>query len=203
MKKIEDISHPDDVVFAWNELATAQAMGKIAIQQNCGEFCPYMEDPERSKVAGKIGYGTCPKGPAGINAYEIGASGMAINAALPLREQKKAFLYLLWTTGPVAQYKAFEAYSGTPVRRSVYDEARKHGWNWTVNDHRVCGEYLKVQERQMLEHSDGWTALKIPTFTKYIEITGGELTKWITGKTATAEECLDNMIRRINKLHGV
>lgn len=203
MKKIEEISHPDDVVFGWNELATAQAMGKIAIQWNCGEFAPYMEDPERSKVAGKIGYGVSPKGPGGINGYEIGCSSMAINGSLPLREQKKAFLYLLWTTGPVAQYKAFEAYSGTPVRRSVYDEARKRGWNWTVNDHRVVGVYLEVQERQMLKYPEGWTSLKIPTYTKYLEIIGSDLTKYITGKTRTAKECVDNMIKRMDKLHKI
>ena len=203
MRKLQDVIHPDSKIWDWGGLGTAHATGKVAMQMNCGEFCPYDEDPKESKVAGKVGYAVVPKGPAGINAYEVGASGLGIPSGLPLKEQKKAWLFVMWATGPVGQWEAFEKFYGTPVRKSAYDEARNRGWLTEDSDFRKA-QHLRVQEIQMKNNLDGFClGPKIPTYSEYLDIVGGELSKWVAGQTKTSKKCLDNMISRLNRLHKV
>jgi len=203
MRRVSEVMHPDGRIWDWGGLGTAHATGKIAIQSNCGEFCPYVEDPKESIIAGKVGYAIQPKGPAGINAYEVGASGLGIPAALPWKEQMKAYLFVLWATGPKGQWEAFTKYYGTPVRRTAYEECRKRGWLEEDSTFRKA-QHIRIQDIQMRDHLDGFgMGPKIPTYTKYIDITGGELSKWIAGETKSAKECLNRMIERMNRLHGV
>lgn len=203
MKKLQDVVHPDSKIWDWGGVGTAQATGKIAMQMNCGEFCPYVEDPSESVIAGKCGYSVVPKGPAGVNAYEVGASGLAIPGALPLKEQKKAWLFIMWATGPRGQWEAFTKYYGTPVRKSAYDEARNRGWLAEDSSFRKA-QHLWIQEIQMRDHLDGFClGPKIPTYSQYLDIAGGELSKWVSGVTPSPKKCLDNMIKRLNRLHKV
>jgi len=203
MKKFASIIHPDSLVWDWAGLGTAQATGKIAMQVNCGEFCPYLEDPNESIVAGKVGYSVDPKGPAGIHGVELGAACLAIPSQLPEREQKKAWLFVLWATGPQGQWEAFTRYYGTPTRVSSYEQARKEGWLEEDSTFRKA-QHLRVQDIQMNKYSDGLNiGPKIPTYTQYLDIVGGELSKLVGGRTKSTKECLDTMISRLNKLHGV
>jgi len=201
-KKLYLEMDPDSVVWAWDETGTAMCTGRIGMMYQCGEYVPMVEDPTKSEVWGKVGYAVCPTGPGGYHAYAVGAAPISINGTIPMREQKKGYLYVLWTTGPVAQHKAFEMFSGTPVRGTVYEYARARGWDYyTEEGHRAVGIYLKVQEKQSTAYEDAWCVTKIPTFTKYLEITGGEVSKCLVGKV-TPKEAMDNMISRLNKLHG-
>ena len=203
MRRLSEVMHPDSRIWDWGGLGTAHATGKIAIQSNCGEFCPYVEDPKESVIAGKVGYAVQPRGPAGIHAYEVGASGLGIPAALPWKEQRKALIFVLWATGPAAQWKAFTEYYGTPVRTTAYEEARKKGWLEEDSTFRKA-QHLRIQDIQMRKHLDGFgMGPKIPTYTKYIDITGGELNKWISGEYKKPEEVLKVMQTRMNRLHGV
>lgn len=203
-KKLYLEMDPDSVVWAWDETGTAMCTERIGMMYQCGEYVPMVEDPAKSEVWGKVGYAVCPPAElGGYHGYAVGAAPICVNGTIPMREQKKGYLYVLWTTGPVAQHKAFEMFSGTPVRGTVYEYARAKGWDYyTEEGHRAVGIYLKVQEKQSTAYEDGWCVTKIPTFTKYLEITGGEISKYLTGKTKTAEEAQDNMIKRLNKLHG-
>ncbi|MCF8035171.1 MAG: substrate-binding domain-containing protein [Desulfarculaceae bacterium] len=202
LKKLLGVMHPDVMTWGWTGLGTAYATGKLAVMRNCGEFCPYIEDPKASVAAGKTGYEVVPKGPSGINAYEIGAAGLSIPKALPLKEQKKAWLFIMWATGPKAQWEAFTKFYGTPVRTSNLEEARAKGWLKPDSKFRKA-QHLMVQETELKDHLPGFnTGPKIPTYSEYLDIVGGELSKWVAGRTPTPKKCLDTMIERVNKLHG-
>ena len=203
MKKLQNVMHPDVMIWEWGGLGTGYATGKVAIQRNCGEFCPFTEDPKVSVAAGKTGYAAVPKGKSGINAYEMGASGLAVPNALPMKEKKKAWLYVMWASSVQAQWEAFVRYYGTPVRKANYDEARKRGWLEENSDFRKA-QHLRVQEYELNNCLDGFSAgPKIPTYSEYLDIVGGELSKWCAGETAKPQACLDKMISRLNRLHGV
>jgi multiple sugar transport system substrate-binding protein len=202
MKKIRtDILHPDAMVWEWGALGTAFATGKIAIMTQCGEFCPYIEDPKQSKAAGKTSYGVVPKGPAGINAYEVGPSSIMIPNALPEREQKKAWLFELWATGPEAQWQAFTTMYGSPVRVSAYEKARKNGWFDEKSTFRSSLE-LPAQENELNNHIDGYAlGPKVPFYNELLDVQGSELSKFVSGQTS-AKDCLKTMAARLNKLAG-
>ena len=120
-----------------------------------------------------------------------------------MKEQKKALLFILWATGPAAQWKAFTEVYGTPVRKSAYDEARAKGWLEENSEFRKA-QHLRIQEIELKDDLNGFgMGPKIPTYMKYIEVTGGELSKWVAGETKDPNVVLKNLIERMNRLHGV
>ncbi|MBI5604547.1 MAG: extracellular solute-binding protein [Deltaproteobacteria bacterium] len=200
MKKLREVMHPDVVIWEWGGLGTAFATGKIAMMRQCGEFVPYIEDPKASVAAGKTGYAVVPKGPSGINAYEMGCASLAIPKALPMKEKKKAWLFILWATGPEAQWTAFEKFYGTPVRKSAYTKARKLGW-LDENPKFKKAQHLRIQEIELTKYIAGFTpGPKIPYYNEYLDVGGTELSKWVTGEYKTAKETLDKYISRVNSL---
>ncbi len=62
-----------------------------------------------------------PRGPAGT-ANHFGGTGIGISGAATEREQKAAWLFLVWATSPEVQLMGMksEAGGGTPTRASVY-----------------------------------------------------------------------------------
>jgi multiple sugar transport system substrate-binding protein len=196
----QDILHPDCNTWDWGGLGTAMAAGNVAIMRQAGEFCPFVEDAEQSNIAGKVGYAVVPYGPAGINSYEIGPSALAIPKALPEREQRKAWLFMLWATGPEAQWEAFTKFYGTPVRKTAFEESRKRGWMDPESDFRKA-QHLLPQEIEVRDHVDGFgIGPKVDFYSEYLDIVGGEVSKFVTGKTPKPKTAMDNIVARVNRI---
>jgi ABC-type glycerol-3-phosphate transport system substrate-binding protein len=120
-----------------------------------------------------------------------------------LKEQKKAWLFVLWATGPEAQWEAFTKFYGTPTRKSLYDKARGEGWLEEDSEFRKA-QHLRPQEIELSNHLDGFDiGPKVPYYSEYLDVAGGELSKFVSGKTATAKQCLDSMKTRLDKIAGV
>ena len=203
LKKLREIMHPDVMTWDWGGLGTAYSTGKLVIQRNCGEFAPFVEDAKTSVAADKTGYAIVPKCPAGINAYEMGPAGLAIPKVLPEKEQRKAWLYILWATSAKAQWNAFEQFYGTPVRTANMDEATKRGWVTPDSTFRKA-QHLWVQMKELTQYLNGWdVGPKIPTYNEYLGAVGPEVSKYVAGVTPKPQQCMDNMIAKVNKLHGV
>ena len=121
-KKLLGVADPASTSWDWSGLADAFAAGEVAMAPNWHEFASTLEDPAKSKIAGKIGYAVLPKGDKrSANIY--GGTGIAINADAPEKEQKAAWLFLLWATAPQTELMVLQSPQGgeTPVRNSVYN----------------------------------------------------------------------------------
>ncbi|MBO8138164.1 MAG: sugar ABC transporter substrate-binding protein [Desulfotomaculum sp.] len=120
--KLLKIAHPGSKSWDWNGLAEAFAAGEIAMAPEWHEFASMFENPEKSKVAGKVAWTTLPKGPAGSSNI-FGGTGIAINANCSEEEKKAAWLFLVWATSPQTQLMVLESPVGgaTPSRTSVYE----------------------------------------------------------------------------------
>jgi multiple sugar transport system substrate-binding protein len=121
-KKLVGIADPASTSWDWSGLAEAFGAGEVAFAPNWHEFASTLENPATSKIAGKIGYSILPKGDTrSANIY--GGTGIAINADAPLKEQKAAWLFLIWATAPQTELMVLQSPVGgeTPVRTSVYN----------------------------------------------------------------------------------
>lgn len=107
--------------FNWNESQSLFAQGRAAMWIDGVGFAPPVEDPQRSRVVGKVGYGIFPAGP---KAHHSGMFGDGIGIASASRKKEAAFLYCLWTTNKEMSNRLLQGGSGVPFRRSsLQDQA--------------------------------------------------------------------------------
>jgi multiple sugar transport system substrate-binding protein len=121
-KKLLDISHPGSVSWDWNATDEAFRTAQIAMCPNWHEFTAVDQDPAESQIVGKVGYAPLPKGPS-RRACMWGGTGVGINGASPIEEQRAAWLFLVWATSPDTMLKGMKSDvgGGTPTRGSLYE----------------------------------------------------------------------------------
>jgi multiple sugar transport system substrate-binding protein len=113
MLELGKISPPGYVNFNADEVGAHLAQGTAAMGINWPAWIPALEDPARSRVAGKMGYSTIPSGErAGASA--IGNWLLAIPRGS--RQPGRAFDFLLWATS--AEQMRLSALRGNPPTRA-------------------------------------------------------------------------------------
>lgn len=104
--------------FSFPEAWTNFQMGKSAMLVEASAAAPGIEDPEKSLVAGKVGYAIFPRGPAGECAF-VGGTGLTIPKT---SEHKEAMWSLIvWLTSKYSSSRYLE-YGGIAGRKSNFEE---------------------------------------------------------------------------------
>jgi|APAra7269097235_1048549.scaffolds.fasta_scaffold05451_2 multiple sugar transport system substrate-binding protein len=106
--------------FNWAECQSAFLQGKIGMWFDGVGFAPPLEDPEKSRVVGKVGYGIMPKGPKAQAAATTG-DGIGVTAAS--KNKEAAYLYCQWATNKLMGARLLQAGAGVPFRNSVLADA--------------------------------------------------------------------------------
>lgn len=110
--------------FNWSECQSAFLQGKIGMWLDGVGFAPPLEDPEKSRVVGKVGYGVMPRGPKARASATFG-DGIAVTAAS--KNKEAAYLYCQWAVSKLMGARLLQAGGGVPFRQSILNdpEARK------------------------------------------------------------------------------
>jgi multiple sugar transport system substrate-binding protein len=111
---------PGQVGFNWNESQTSFMQGRVAMWLDGIGFAPPLEDPTKSRIVGKVGYGVMPAGPKSRHSATFG-DGIGIPAAS--RKKEAAYLYCQWATSKLMQARLLQSGSGSPCRQSAYANA--------------------------------------------------------------------------------
>jgi multiple sugar transport system substrate-binding protein len=80
----------------WYEASGIISQGKAAMYLDANSLWVVVEDPQKSKVQGKIGYALFPKGPKGQPGSTVAVWGLGIPKSS--KNQKAAWLFLQWAT---------------------------------------------------------------------------------------------------------
>jgi multiple sugar transport system substrate-binding protein len=105
--------------FNWNEAQSLFLQGKAAMWIDGSGFAPPLEDPTKSKVVGKVGYGLMPAGPK----LQVSATfGDGIGVSAYSTKKGAAFLYTVWATSKAMQARMLAMGAGAPVRLSAYSD---------------------------------------------------------------------------------
>jgi len=105
--------------FNWNESQSSFLQGKIGMWLDGVGFAPPLEDPTKSRVVGKVGYGVMPKGPVAQASCTFG-DGIGIAAASQNKEA--AWLFCQWAVSGPVQADLLQTGSGVPFRNSVLND---------------------------------------------------------------------------------
>ncbi|WP_061933228.1 ABC transporter substrate-binding protein [Aureimonas sp. AU22] len=106
--------------FNWAECQSAFLQGKVGMWFDGVGFAAPLENPELSRVVGKVGYGVVPAGPAGRAAPTLG-DGIAVTEASQNKEA--AYLYCQWAVSKEMGARLFQAGAGVPFRTSIVEDA--------------------------------------------------------------------------------
>ena len=87
----------------WPEIMEAYAGGNVAQFIDANSTASVIENPAKSKVAGKTGYQRWPKGPSGRRVTSIWNWAMSINSALSRKKKVATWLYIQWLTSRPTQ----------------------------------------------------------------------------------------------------
>lgn len=103
--------------FNWNECQTTFSQGGAAMWFDGIGFATPLEDPSKSKVVGKVGYGLQPAGPV---AQHSGTFGDGLGVSAGSDQQGAAWFYCQWATNKENQARILAAGAGAPARNSAY-----------------------------------------------------------------------------------
>lgn len=203
-KKIIEIADPRSPSWDWYGVADAFKDGDFAMMPNWNEYSSLIENPEKSKVAGKVGYSLLPYGPA-QSGNIFGGSGIGINKDAPIKEQKAAWLFILWATSPQTELFILKHPEGgdVPLRKSVYNVKEvKDAMVEGSEDSKKLPTLLPIKAvLDAWEIENIYQRPKVPKWPQIEVAITGELYKMIT-KDISADETAMTIARQIDLITG-
>ena len=107
--------------FNWNESQSLFLQGKAAMWLDGIGFAQPIEDPTKSRIVGKAGYGVMPPGPKKqVSALFGDGEGISTYS----KKKGPAWFYLQWASNKTNQTRMLQTASGAPVRKSAYAAAQ-------------------------------------------------------------------------------
>lgn len=162
--------------FNWAECQSGFLQGKIGMWLDGIGFAPPLENPEKSRVVGKVGYGVVPKGPATQAAPTTG-DGIGVTEGSTKKEA--AYLYCQWAISKEMGARLLQSGSGVPFRNSVVNDAEiRKGVTMPAGWVDALSESSKVSELCL--------PVIIPV-TEFRDIMGVGLTNLLGGADAATE----------------
>lgn len=101
----------------WPDIADAFSQGTLASYVDAHSSASVINNPEKSKVIGKVAYARWPKGPSGKRVTSIWNWGFPINAALPPKRKVATWLFIQWAASAETQARTAHKFAG-PTKRS-------------------------------------------------------------------------------------
>lgn len=184
----------------WPEIMEGFAGGNVVQYIDSNSTASIIENPKKSKVAGKIGYQRWPKGPSGRRVTSIWNWTMPINAALSKKKKVATWLYIQWLASRPTQFSS-AIYKETP------DAVVRTGVNrvsiWSDPEYRkVIGftpDYADVVLTSMKEDTDPDWRPRVPQWPKIGEAMAVAIQSALVKQT-TPKEALDEANKQIAKV---
>lgn len=135
----------------WYDGMETFAAGQAGMYPDCDFFAATYEDPQKSRVAGKVGYALLPPGPAGTTYSGLFTWALGMSSAT--KNKGAAWYFIQWATSPRTLLNAtveFKNYN--PTRVSVMNDPRTQqvmgGWG--------NGAYLKTVQENLKTARIAW-----------------------------------------------
>jgi multiple sugar transport system substrate-binding protein len=105
--------------FNWMESMATLTQGRAAMWIDGVGWAPPIEDPNASRVVGKIGYTVVPAGPKG---QYSAAYGDGIGIAKTSTKKEAAYLYCQWAVSKTMGARLLQGGGGVPFRNSILND---------------------------------------------------------------------------------
>jgi multiple sugar transport system substrate-binding protein len=101
----------------WPDIADAFSQGTVATYIDAHSSAAVINNPEKSKVIGKIAYARWPRGPNGKRVTSIWNWGFPVNASLTEKQKRATWLFIQWAASAETQARTSWKFAG-PAKRS-------------------------------------------------------------------------------------
>lgn len=124
-QRLMKFAPPGVAGFNWMESMASLTQGRAAMWIDADGWAPPIEDPNASRVVGKIGYTLVPAGPKGQFSSTYGDG---IGIAKTSTKKEAAYLYCQWAVSKQMGARLLQSGGGVPFRNSILnDEAVRKG----------------------------------------------------------------------------
>lgn len=175
-KMNKDYAAPGTVGYNWYECQASFMAGRAGMWLDGIGFAPPLEDPTKSKIVGKVGYGVMPKGPKARHSATFG-DGMGVSTFS--KKKEAAYLYCQWATNKAMQARLLQSGGGSPCRKSAYIDKE------TVASIKLPREWLDCMTESLNIGRPGLP--EIVPVTEFRDVFGIGLTNTIGGADPAAE----------------
>jgi multiple sugar transport system substrate-binding protein len=110
---------PGAAGFNWMESMASLTQGRAAMWIDADGWAPPIEDPNASRVVGKIGYALVPAGPKGQYSSTYGDG---IGIAQTSTKKEAAYLYCQWAVSKTMGARLLQSGGGVPFRSSILND---------------------------------------------------------------------------------
>ena len=162
--------------YNWNEAQSLFLQGKSAMWLDGIGFAQPLEDPTKSRIVGKVGYGVMPAGPKQqVSALFADGEGISTYS----KKKGPAWFYLQWASNKANQTRMLQAAAGAPVRTSAYAAAQ------ASSDFKAPKEWVDCMLKSASIAQPGLPI--IAPVTEFRDVFGVALTNMINGADPAAE----------------
>jgi len=126
-KSLLKFSPKDSLNFTWDDALALMQQGRVAQCLMWTDATYALEDPEQSKVVGKVGYAVNPAGPKG-SIHQIG--GQSYYIPKTSKNPRAAYLFMEWMMRPDIQIRQ-QQLGGASPRKSTYQDPEVLVLPWT------------------------------------------------------------------------
>lgn len=113
------VAPPGVAGFNWMESMAAFTQGRAAMWIDGVGWAPPVEDPNASRIAGKVGYVMVPAGPKGQYSATYGDG---IGIAQASKNKEAAYLLCQWVVSKAMGARLLQAGGGVPFRNSILND---------------------------------------------------------------------------------
>ena len=183
----------------WPDIADAFGQATLGSYIDAHSSAAVINNPEKSKVIGDIGFARWPKGPSGKRVTSIWNWSFPINGALSDAQKKATWLFIQWAASrPVQEatsYKFAGAYKRTGVNRSSI-------WNDSAYTDLMAGfgrNFIEATVTSLQEDTDVEWRPRIPQWPAVGDIMATAVQAALVGQ-AKPKESLAQAQRDIDKV---
>ena len=134
----------------WPDIADAFAQGTLGVYIDAHSSAAVLNNPEKSRVVGQIGFARWPSGPGGKRVTSIWNWGFPINASLSDKAKRATWLFITWAASAETQARTSWKFAGPAKRSGVNRLSTWHSPEFT-NAMKSSGENFVAAALQSLE----------------------------------------------------
>ncbi|MBM3409787.1 MAG: extracellular solute-binding protein, partial [Betaproteobacteria bacterium] len=183
----------------WPDIADAFSQGTLGCYLDAHSSAAVLNNPEKSKVIGKIGFARWPKGPAGKGVTSIWNWSFPINSALSQRAKTATWLFIEWATAAETQARTSWQFAGAAKRSGVNRTSSWQSPNFASSMAGMGDNFIRTALDTLAQDTDVEWRPRVPQWPAIGETMATGIQAALVGQK-TAKAALDEAQTRIQQI---
>lgn len=183
----------------WPDIADAFSQGTVASYIDAHSSASVINNPDKSKVIGKIGYARWPKGPSGKRVTSIWNWGFPINAALSEKKKKATWLFIQWAASAETQARTAHRFAGPTKRSGVNRTSIWHDPEYVKLMNGFGNNFVETAMESLQSDTDVDWRPRVPQWPAIGDTMATAIQSALSGQ-ASVKAALDDAQRRIEPM---